>query len=436
MATSPQSASAPSGLSSTPVPVPGPDEAPTIDFPSLDAPCNPTSLAEALTSHPTVLAATCRIVAAAGQLSATVQTPFLTLCDATMGYHLPSCMRLLEASHVVEILREAGPDGLHVDSISEKNGVKAIKLAHILRLLATHHILRELAPDVFTLNRISSLVDSGKTVAELKAYQEDGIPEMKYRDTNGVAAFVGLCTDEIQKASAYMTETYYLSPSPHTRAGTEPGRAPFCFAFDTVSSGTGFFGWLEGEVAGECVDKGESRADDGTDDAVERGKGGILPPTLGSSSSSSERSGKRASQRKTGREDPRPQLRAMYTKSSSGRGAAGNRTRTNSSGTSSAGSGSGSNSNSTSTVKNGERSEFEVDSKANTSAQENANRFRLERFGKAMSGTDGWEAPGAALNGFDWSSLPHGSIVVDVGGGIGSTSMLLATAFSSSSASS
>ncbi|PPQ90602.1 hypothetical protein CVT25_007547 [Psilocybe cyanescens] len=132
MATSPQSASAPSGLSSTPVPVPvpgpGPDEAPTIDFPSLDAPCNSTSLAEALTSHPTVLAATCRIVAAAGQLSATVQTPFLTLCDATMGYHLPSCMRLLEASHVVEILREAGPDGLHVDSISEKNGVKATKL--------------------------------------------------------------------------------------------------------------------------------------------------------------------------------------------------------------------------------------------------------------------------------------------------------------------
>lgn len=32
--------------------------------------------------------------------------------------------------------------------------------------------------------------------------------------------------------------------------------------------------------------------------------------------------------------------------------------------------------------------------------------------------------------GFDWHSLPHGSIVVDVGGGIGSTSMMLANAFS------
>lgn len=29
----------------------------------------------------------------------------------------------------------------------------------------------------------------------------------------------------------------------------------------------------------------------------------------------------------------------------------------------------------------------------------NWNRFRLERFGKAMTGTDGWEAPGAVLHG-------------------------------------
>ena len=43
-------------------------------------------------------------------------------------YHLPSCMRLLEASHVVEILREAGPTGLHVDAMSEKNGVDSKKL--------------------------------------------------------------------------------------------------------------------------------------------------------------------------------------------------------------------------------------------------------------------------------------------------------------------
>ena len=57
-----------------------------------------------------------------------------------------------------------------------------------------------------------------------------------------------LSTDEIQKASAYMTETYFLSSSKQTREGKEPTRAPFCFAFDTVKSRTGFFGWLEGEI--------------------------------------------------------------------------------------------------------------------------------------------------------------------------------------------
>lgn len=101
-------------------------------------------------------------------------------------------MRLLEASHTVEILREAGPEGLHVDIISEQNGVESCKLgsgvfflvlficsnyfiiAHILRLLATHHILRERAPNIFTLNRISSLIDSGKSVKQLKRWESEG----------------------------------------------------------------------------------------------------------------------------------------------------------------------------------------------------------------------------------------------------------------------
>lgn len=36
-----------------------------------------------------------------------------------------------------------------------------------MRLLATHHITRELRPDVFTNNRISSLIDTGKQVEDL-----------------------------------------------------------------------------------------------------------------------------------------------------------------------------------------------------------------------------------------------------------------------------
>ncbi|KAF8880663.1 hypothetical protein BD779DRAFT_1072572 [Infundibulicybe gibba] len=113
---------------------------PHVDFPALDTAYDPNSLSEKLTSHPEVVVAINRIVAASGQLSATVQTPFLSLCDASMAYHLPSCMRLLEASHTIEILRAAGVSGLHVKDISAQNGVEKSKLAHVLRLLATHHI--------------------------------------------------------------------------------------------------------------------------------------------------------------------------------------------------------------------------------------------------------------------------------------------------------
>jgi hypothetical protein len=44
-----------------------------------------------------------------------------------------------------------------------------------------------------------------------------------------------------------MTETYYLSSSKQTREGTDPVKAPFCFAFDTLKTGVGYFNWLEGD---------------------------------------------------------------------------------------------------------------------------------------------------------------------------------------------
>ncbi|KAF9531423.1 hypothetical protein CPB83DRAFT_809100 [Crepidotus variabilis] len=343
---------------------------PTTDFPSLDAPYEPNSISETLTTHPPVIAAIGRIIAAAGQLAATVQVPFLTICDASMGYHLPACMRILEASHIVEILREAGSQGLHVQVISEKNGVDASKLAHILRLLATHHIVREVTRDTFSLNRISSTIDSGKSFADIQSFQEEGRLELKYKDTTGVAAFVGLCTDELQKSAAYMTETYYLSPYKSIRAGTDPARAPFCFAFDTVKSNTDFFGWLDGGRTPKAkLNTGQEFGYDDPGEGVEIGLGELFPPLRGGTS------------------ELMPERPVSC-------------------------------------------SPDDLNCKTD---QVNPNKFRLERFGKAMSGTDGWEAPGAVFNAFDWYSLPKGSIVVDVGGGIGSTSMLLASAFSSSS---
>src|SRR5438477_10152959 len=79
----------------------------------------------------------------------------------------------------------------------------ALGLGHILRLLATHHITREVAPNVFANNRISSMLDTGKdphdlitrcALAKRKYGSADTArsPQGKYDDTNGIAAFVGL----------------------------------------------------------------------------------------------------------------------------------------------------------------------------------------------------------------------------------------------------
>ena len=42
-------------------------------------------------------------------------------------------------------------------------------LARVLRLLATNHIFIEVSPDVFANNRLSSVLDTGKSVEEILA---------------------------------------------------------------------------------------------------------------------------------------------------------------------------------------------------------------------------------------------------------------------------
>jgi hypothetical protein len=127
---------------------PGPpsDNDPLLDFPDLNLPGDPSSPAEQLTSRLDVANAISRIVAAASQLAVVVRSPFLTICDASMivrpfvplllanrnplkKYHLPSCLRFFEASHIPELLSAAGPAGLSVIEISASVGVDSGKIS-------------------------------------------------------------------------------------------------------------------------------------------------------------------------------------------------------------------------------------------------------------------------------------------------------------------
>ncbi|KAI0324797.1 S-adenosyl-L-methionine-dependent methyltransferase [Cubamyces sp. BRFM 1775] len=299
-----------------------------LAFPSLDDPYYVSSphsaaqqLAHQLSDDPAVSLASKQIVAACAQLNASVNKPWYGFTEVVLGGQLCAGLRFVEAAHIVEILKEAGQRGLHVNelhrSIIELRPKDApppdltvftpARLAHILRLLATSHWLREVSPEVFANNRKSSYLDSGRSLEELR-----NKPNVKYVDTDGVAAFLAVVGDESYKTMAYMTE--WLLPD--TRKGSlmldartdqEPGSetthydTAFNLAFNTQLN---YFPWLE---------------------------------TPG-------------------------------------------------------------------------------------------NQNRLERFGHAMTGTRQWETKEGILQGFPWATLKPGSVLVDVSGGIGSTSLTVAAA--------
>jgi hypothetical protein len=75
-------------------------------------------------------------------------------------------------------------------------------LARILRLLVTNHIFTEVTPDVFANNRLSSALDTGKSVEEILARLASSrvihgneltmcSPEVKHIGTLGISSFLG-----------------------------------------------------------------------------------------------------------------------------------------------------------------------------------------------------------------------------------------------------
>ncbi|KAF7349730.1 hypothetical protein MSAN_01699800 [Mycena sanguinolenta] len=198
-----------------------------LPLPQLDAPFNPADPAEALLQNTTVEAATLNIMAAAAQLSATVASPAVSALNASQAFHISACLRVASEMNVVEVLREAGPAGLHANEIAAPSKTDPLLLARILRLLATHNIFREVTPNVFANNRISSVLDKGKPSKMLVENRDE-----RLTGTSGFAAYVEVFADHNMKCVAMLADTM-LHP--------KEGELGFNRAYRTTES---FWDWL------------------------------------------------------------------------------------------------------------------------------------------------------------------------------------------------
>ncbi|KAJ6525736.1 O-methyltransferase [Mycena capillaripes] len=200
-------------------------------FPQLDDPNDPESIT--VTLDPTVAKAAATIVSAASQLIASVQPPAQYILDASYGPLLSSALRTASISNVPDILASVGPQGSPLSDIAVKTGIDSSKLGRVLRPLVTRHIFKEVAPNVFANNRISSVLTTGQPFEVAKR------PEEKYSSTPGLFAISDWLTDEVAKSAVYLPETLL---DPATSASSLPTESAFNRAFGVNMD---VFAWYE-----------------------------------------------------------------------------------------------------------------------------------------------------------------------------------------------
>ncbi|KAI0314195.1 S-adenosyl-L-methionine-dependent methyltransferase [Amylostereum chailletii] len=101
-------------------------EAGSLEFPSLSTPF--TIQSEAARNLPEVAQAVSLLVAAATQLVAASRAPEQSMTIVALQHSLSSALRTAIESNVVEALREAGPQGAHVNDIAQASNIDPSKL--------------------------------------------------------------------------------------------------------------------------------------------------------------------------------------------------------------------------------------------------------------------------------------------------------------------
>ncbi|KAG6898572.1 hypothetical protein C0993_005961 [Termitomyces sp. T159_Od127] len=174
-------------------------------FPDPNQPLTPQS--EAFRASQVAIDATNIIAAAALQLAARVLPPHTSLMNIVSGLYKSAALRTAVELNVTEILREAGPQGMHIDDIAKICNVDGNKLGE------------EVTPDAFANTRISAVLDTGKSVADILENPED-----KHEGTSGLVAFV---EEYIGDGAKYSSQLLENIKDPITGRSSEPNHAAF-----------------------------------------------------------------------------------------------------------------------------------------------------------------------------------------------------------------
>ncbi|KAJ7167795.1 O-methyltransferase [Mycena filopes] len=210
-----------------------------MPLPSLGRPFNENDPAETLQEQGEVADAIKNIIAAAAQISATLCDPSRFAVNTAHAFLLSSCLLAASEFNVVEILCEAGPKELHVHPTFQ--GADATEIAalsntdpglmsRMLRLLATHHIFREVSPGVFSNNRVSSTLNKGKPSSVLFNKREE-----RLIGARGIAAFVEHTADIGGKSGGYLVESM-------VNAANAKPQIPFNIVYNTKES---LWSWMQ-----------------------------------------------------------------------------------------------------------------------------------------------------------------------------------------------
>ncbi|KAG5654340.1 hypothetical protein H0H81_004294 [Sphagnurus paluster] len=121
-----------------------------VPYPSLD---DPHRIPTPLDDDVHVIAATNLIVAASAQILATARKPIETLQNHALSMYMTTSLGFVIEANIADILKDAGQG----------------RIGRVLRHLAAHHIFKEVSPNVFANNQISSLLAKAKSLEEIKA---------------------------------------------------------------------------------------------------------------------------------------------------------------------------------------------------------------------------------------------------------------------------